>query len=207
MRRIACALAAALIGSAALANGPFVDVPAGPRALPGDKLPPFGMLDGAGHLPPPPVMPPPTGAARADAPETTARALPMAAALRGVAAAVRACAAHGARVGASVVDASGEARAMLSADGSDGSHVFVAMRKAQVSVVFGLPSSAVDALVRHDPAQMAKVSPAMFVEGGAVPIYAHGVLLGAIGVSGARGFPIGHADEACAQAGLAAALR
>jgi uncharacterized protein GlcG (DUF336 family) len=40
------------------------------------------------------------------------------------------------------------------------------------------------------------------VEGGALPIMVGGEVIGAIGVSGAAGSPIGHQDEVCAQAGL-----
>jgi uncharacterized protein GlcG (DUF336 family) len=42
----------------------------------------------------------------------------------------------------------------------------------------------------------------MFVEGGALPILEKGQVIGAIGVSGAAGAPIGHQDEVCAAAGL-----
>lgn len=88
---------------------------------------------------------------------------------------------------------------MLTADGSDGSHVFVAMRKAEVALAFDLPSSQAAELVRSNPALKQKVTPAMFVEGGAVPLRRSGKLIGAVGVSGAAGVPIGKLDETCAQ--------
>ena len=91
---------------------------------------------------------------------------------------------------------------MLTADGSDGNHAFVAMRKAEAAVRFAAPSSRVNAMLRANPAAAAKLSPAMFAEGGALPILHHGTVIGAIGVSGAAGLPIGAADEACAAAGL-----
>src|ERR1700685_2454777 len=52
-------IALASVGAAALANGasPFHDKPDAPRSLPGDNLPPFGMLDEAGHLVPTPEIP------------------------------------------------------------------------------------------------------------------------------------------------------
>ena len=198
------ALAVALsLGGGTLAFGPFRDVPTGPRALPGDMLPPFGMVDEAGHLPPPPPLPPgvtlpgPFGP-----PETTAASPTLAQAMRYAAAAIHACKVKGYRVGATVVDSAGAARAMLSTDGTDGSHVFVAMRKAEVALAFGRPSSAAALAVAQDPALLARVSSAMFVEGGAVPIRRGGRIIGAIGVSGAAGVPIGHADEVCASAAL-----
>ncbi|HZU64104.1 MAG TPA: heme-binding protein, partial [Novosphingobium sp.] len=185
--------------------GAFHDSPAGPRALPGDVLPPFGMVDAAGTLPPPPPLPPGVHLpGPGDPPESTAPGLPLAAATRAAAAAVAACERGGSRVGATVIDSAGEARAMLSADGSNGSHVFVAMRKAEVALAFARPSSQVAAAAARDPGVAARVGPAMFVEGGAVPIFRRGKVIGALGVSGAGGAVIGRADELCALAGLKA---
>lgn len=205
-RRTLLALALIVTGSgAALAFGPFQDVLSGPRALPGDTLPPFAMKDDKGQLPPPPTLPPgaklpqPFGP-----PETTAAGPGLAAATRMAQAAVEACTKEGFLVGATVIDSAGEARAMLSADGSGGSHVFVAMRKAEVALTFARASSEVGPLAAKDPAVLAQVTPAMFVEGGAVPLLRQGRVIGAIGVSGAAGVPIGHLDEVCAMAGAAA---
>ena len=209
MRRACSAVAMALLMGAnttsAAPDKPFHEVPSGPRAVPGDILPPFAMRDESGHLPPPSPLPPgaklpqPFGP-----PESTAPGPDLAQATRMAAGAVHACAAQGYRVGAAVIDSDGHARALLTADGSDGTHVFVAMRKALVSLAFGMPSSAAHDLLAHDVAQMSKVTPAMFVEGGAVPIRRGGRVIGAIGVSGAAGKVIGAADEACALAGLRA---
>jgi uncharacterized protein GlcG (DUF336 family) len=51
---------------------------------------------------------------------------------------------------------------------------------------------------------MARVTPAMFVTGGAVPIFQKGKLIGAVGASGAAGEGpfLGYQDEQCARAGL-----
>ena len=117
-------------------------------------------------------------------------------------AAVESCNATGYRVGVAVVDSVGEARSMLTADGSDGSHVFVAMRKALTAVTFKMPSSKAHELVPKDNAMLARVTPNMFVEGGALPIVVGGETIGAIGVSGAAGIPVGKKDEECAAAGL-----
>jgi len=140
------------------------DRPAGPRSLPADNLPPFGMLNAGGEL-----IPVPT-----DLPEALHRG-------------------SGAPAG--------EARAMLTADSADGSHVFVAMRKALTAVVFHTASSTARELVERDKSALARVTPNMFVVGGAVPIFLGHRLIGAIGVSGAGGSPIGHQDELCASAG------
>jgi uncharacterized protein GlcG (DUF336 family) len=203
--RLALGALTLLIMSPTFAAGPFNDAPASPRSLPGDNLPPFGMLDEAGKLPPPPPLPP-GGLHRGPGspPESTAPGLSLDAATRVARAAVNSCAAQGYRVGVAVIDSVGEARVMLTANGSDGSHVFVAMRKAITALAFGKPSSAAHDLIGKDPTQIKRVSPAMFVEGGAVPIMRSGKLIGALGVSGAAGTPIGHQDEVCATAGLRA---
>jgi uncharacterized protein GlcG (DUF336 family) len=194
----------------AAAESPFHDRPASPRSLPADNLPPFLMLDDSGNLIPKPPMPP--GALHrgpgAEA-ESTAPGPTLSQAIEAAHAAVESCAASGYRVGAAVIDSVGEARAMLTADGSDGSHVFVAMRKALTALRFEMPSSKANELVPKDPELMARVTPNMFVAGGAVPIVLNGQTIGAIGVSGAGGgggngapMVLGQADETCAAAGL-----
>jgi glc operon protein GlcG len=202
MRIWPLALGAVLAASTAAALGPFHDVPSGPRALPGDTLPPFGMKDADGHVPPPPPLPP--GAVMpgpGGPPESTAPGPNPDQATALARAAIADCARAGYRVGAAVVNSAGEAVVLLNATGTDGSHGFVGMRKALVALTFARPSSQVPALT-GDPAVTARITPAMFVEGGAVPILRNGRVIGAIGVSGAAGTPIGHRDEVCAQAAL-----
>jgi uncharacterized protein GlcG (DUF336 family) len=184
------------------AAGPFNDQPASPRSLPADNLPPFGMLDEQGKLTPTPVIPAELLHRGADSPpESTAPGPGLALAIEAARAAVDACLKSGYRVGAAVVDSVGEVRAMLTADGSDGSHVFVAQRKAITALEFRMPSSQAHAVVPGDPALLARVKPNMFVEGGAVPIQRGDKVIGAIGVSGAAGAVIGQQDEVCALAG------
>lgn len=194
------------LASAASAQSPFHEEPSGPRALPGDRLPPFAMLDDAGNLPLdlPPLPPDARHPEPFGPPESTVPAPSLEESVRAANAALVACGQAGFRVGVTVVDSAGEARAMLTADGSDGSHVFVAQRKALVAVAFDRPSSEVSAMLHDAAADRSRVTLAMFVEGGAVPIRRNGQVIGAIGVSGAAGFPIGQRDEACARAGLTA---
>ena len=204
-RRVtATILVLAAAAPASAATGPFGDKPAGPQSLPGDNLPPFNRLDEHGRLMPMPHLEGPLHPAGGP-PESAAEGPSLDAANRMALAAVHACTRQGYRVGAAVVDAAGEARAMLTADGSDGSHVFVAMRKAITALAFGAPSSEVGARIAAGKAPLGKVTPAMFVMGGAVPIFRGRRLIGAIGVSGAAGSPPGAKDEACAAAGLRAA--
>jgi uncharacterized protein GlcG (DUF336 family) len=161
------------------------------------------MLDDAGRLVPAPPMP--AAALRrgpGSAPESNARGPTLDLAIEAARAAVASCAASGYRIGVTVIDAAGEARAMLSADGADGSHVFVAMRKALAAVAFNMPSSALSARIAADQALLARVTPAMFIAGGALPILAGNELIGAIGASGAGGAVLGQQDETCALAGL-----
>ena len=194
-----------LIGAAAwAAEGPFHDKPASPRSLPADNLPPFRMLDDGGNLVPMPVMPPGAGMHRGAGapPESTAAGPSLTQAVEAADAAIAACQATGYRIGVAVIDSSGEARAMLTANGSDGSHVFVAMRKALTALEFRMPSSEASEAVPKDKALLARVKPNMFVMGGALPIEQGGKVIGAIGVSGAGGVPFGHQDEVCAAAGL-----
>jgi uncharacterized protein GlcG (DUF336 family) len=186
------------------ADGPFHDAPASPRSLPADNLPPFRMLDDSGNLVPIPPMPPGAGMHRGagSPPESTAPGPSLNAAIDAARTAVDTCGAAGYGVGVAVVDSVGEARALLTADGSDGSHIFVATRKALTALAFEMPSSsAVDALAK-DPSLLSKVKPNMFVMAGAVPIVVNHATVGAIGVSGAGGSPFGHQDEVCAAAGV-----
>jgi uncharacterized protein GlcG (DUF336 family) len=208
-RTVLCAAAGLLAHGwsaevSAAAESPFHDKPASPRSLPADNLPPFGMLDDAGHLVPAPPIPPALLHRGPGAPpESTARGPSLVEATAAATAAVKTCSAAGYRVGVAVIDSDGEARALLTADGSDGSHVFVAMRKALAALVFKMPSGTASERVAKDPALLARVTPNMFVEPGALPIKVGDETIGAIGVSGAAGTPIGHQDEVCAAAGLA----
>jgi uncharacterized protein GlcG (DUF336 family) len=114
-------------------------------------------------------------------------------------AAVDTCAAGGFYIGAGVIDTSGQPRAAVEAEGSDGGHVYVAVRKALVALTFKMPSSKAATAVQTDKALLARVTPNMFVMEGAVPIMAGSEIIGAIGASGAAG---GDQDEVCATAGL-----
>jgi uncharacterized protein GlcG (DUF336 family) len=201
-----CGVIAFIAGSGVLSAGaasPFHDKPASPQSLPGDNLPPFAMLDAAGKLIPVPDIPASALHRRPGAPpESTAPGPKLELAIEAARAALAACEKSGYRTGVTVIDSAGEARAMLTADGSDGSHVFVAMRKALAALAFKSASSAAHDAVSKDNSLLARVTPAMFVEGGALPIVDQTEVIGAIGVSGAAGTPIGHQDEVCAQAGI-----
>jgi uncharacterized protein GlcG (DUF336 family) len=191
-----CAFTCAFAGPADLARP--LDKPAGPRSLPGDNLPPFGMLDGKGVLVPMPAKPPAgMHLGPATGPESTAPGPSLDLAIAGARAAVADCKSRGYLGAATVVDSSGEARAMLTADGADGSHVYVAQRKAITAIGFKMSSAEAQQLVKKDPTALARVTPNMFVQFGAYLIKSKGETIGAIGYSGGD-------DEACAMAGLKA---
>jgi uncharacterized protein GlcG (DUF336 family) len=188
--------------AAAFAQGPGPDKPASPASLPGDTLPPFGMLDSSGKLVSRPQRPPGSNNKKGPAPRrgpVNTRGPEMSLAIEAARAAVEACEAGGFYVGASVIDTSGQPRAMVESDGSDGGHVYVGVRKALVALTFKMPSSKASEVVPTDPALVARVTPNMFVMEGAVPIFVGNELIGAIGASGAAG---GNQDEVCAIAGL-----
>jgi uncharacterized protein GlcG (DUF336 family) len=161
------------------------------------------MLDAKGTLIPIPPLPP-GGLHHAPGgpPESTAKGPSLELAIEAATIAIQTCGANGSRVGVTVIDSVGEARAMLTADGSDGSHVFVAMRKALTALAFEMPSAKASERLPADNAMLAKVKPNMFIMAGALPIIVNHITIGAIGVSGAAGIPFGHADEVCAAAGL-----
>lgn len=191
------------IGAAAYAaESPFHDKPASAQSLPGDNLPPFRMLAN-GRLTPIPDLPPGvTHRGAGSPPESSAPGPSLESAVTAAREGVKTCAASGYRVGIAIIDSVGEARAMLTADGSDGSHVFVAMRKALTALAFKMSSADAAESVQKTPALLSKVTPSMFVMAGAVPIVKDGVTIGAIGVSGAAGMPFGLQDEVCARAAL-----
>jgi uncharacterized protein GlcG (DUF336 family) len=175
------------------------DKPASPASLPGDTLPPFGMLDSNGKFTPPPPRPP-GGTARATRrPAVSIRGPALDLAIEAARAAVDTCSAGGFYIGATVIDTSGQPRAAVEAEGSDGGHVYVAVRKALVALTFKMPSSQAAMAVQTDKALLARVTPNMFVMEGAVPLMAGSEIIGAIGASGAAG---GDQDEVCAIAGL-----
>jgi len=180
----------------------YQDQPVGPQSLPGDNLPPFGMLDRNGHL----VPDPPMGAGfdpavHARTRESHAPGPSLEIAIAGARAAIAECRRLGAYGAATVVDAAGGARAMLSADGADGSHVFVAQRKAITALEFQAPGKQVKQwAVSGDPKILKRITPNMFVQFGSYPITSHGKVIGAIGYSGGL-------DEPCAIAGFKAIER
>jgi uncharacterized protein GlcG (DUF336 family) len=163
------------------------------QALPGDRLPPLNMLDQNGRLKPPPAGAP-GGAYDLTKAHSTVPAPSLEIAIAGARAALADCAARGRRGGVTVVDSAGEVRVSMSADGEDGTHVFVAQRKTLTALGFKMPSADAQAAIAKEPALLSRVIPAMFVQFGAIPITSRGQIIGAIGYSGGD-------DVNCATAG------
>jgi uncharacterized protein GlcG (DUF336 family) len=135
-------------------------------------------------------------------PPPAAKSAPMALALEAAQTAVAACAANGYKTSATVVDAQGNPRIVLAADGASFRAVESSQRKAYASVVFSAPSSTLQEQIKTDTALAAKLSadPKAFARAGALPLNSGGELVGALGVGGAPG---GEKDEACAATALA----
>jgi uncharacterized protein GlcG (DUF336 family) len=112
--------------------------------------------------------------------------------------AVDKCRADGYRVSATVIDESGLLKAFLRDDGSGPHTIDFSRKKAFSALTFKKTSGETGKAWAENP-------PAPNIDGttgtaGGVPIKAGGVVIGAIGVSGAPG---GDKDEACANAGIA----
>ena len=203
LKRLTISAVTVVIGAALMVDASAVQQPVqykdksiGPQGLPGDNLPPFMMLDSKGALTPAP--PPPPGGYHprtAGTKESNAEGPSLEVAMAGALAAVQHCTRNGTFGAVAVVDIAGDARAMLSADGSDGSHVFVAQRKALTALEFEMPSiKARELAEKGDKEILKRVKPNMFVQFGAYPLTSKGKVIGAIGYSGG-------ADEECAKVG------
>lgn len=123
-------------------------------------------------------------------------------ALRAAQAALDDCRARGFQIGVAVVDRNGLLQAFLR-DRFAGAHtVDVALDKAWTSASFRMTTMQLgEETAAGRPASGIRQVARVVAMGGGVPIDAAGSHVGAIGVSGAPG---GDADEACAQAGIAA---
>ena len=167
-----------------------------PLALPGDNPPPplESMMapprPQTAQTPRPPAPPPPM----VDGPGA-------ALALEAAQAALARCSADGLKVGVAVSDSAGNLLVGLTMDGVAPGRIYNAARKNLVAIAFKLPSSTIQTRLRAgDSAIAARVTPAMAVFPGALPLMAGERVIGAIGISGqANG-----KDDVCAGAGVAA---
>lgn len=120
-------------------------------------------------------------------------------------AAVRYCAAKGAKVSALVSDAAGQPVVLLSGDGAGYRSQLIARTKAHIAVRYGMPSGEVEQRSHSDAklAAEAAADPEIGVlRGGGFPVLRAGKLIGAVAVSGASlTGPMG-LDEECAQVAL-----
>jgi uncharacterized protein GlcG (DUF336 family) len=135
--------------------------------------------------PPPPPAP---GPALADA-------------LLAAQAAVKACQERQQNVSVAVVDSAGVHKLLLAGDGAHQRGVQSSTAKALTALAFKLPTSALAERAKQDAALGARLAAdtSYNSRAGGLPIVKDGVVIGAIGVGGARG---SENDEACAKAGL-----
>ncbi|MEO8751819.1 MAG: heme-binding protein [Casimicrobiaceae bacterium] len=124
------------------------------------------------------------------------------AALEAAQAALARCQKDGFTVAVAVVDRNGQPLAVLR-DNLAGAHTSqAAIGKAYTAVTFRTDTTELAATTQAGKAQSGlRALPNVVAIGGGLPMRAKGSLVGGIGVSGAPG---GDADEACAQAGIAA---
>ncbi len=132
----------------------------------------------------------------------TSQTLTTEAALAAAQAALASCAARGYQVAVSVTDRSGTPIALLR-DRYAGAHTpDAATRKAYTAASFRMSSADLaEATQAGQTSSGIRQLDHVLPLGGGLPIEAAGSLVGAIGISGAPG---GDADQACAQAGIAA---
>ena len=116
--------------------------------------------------------------------------------------ALAACTAIQQTVAVSVLDSAGVPKALLAADGASARGVASSNSKAQTALTFKAATSALSASVKTDPQLAEKIAAnsSFNIRAGGVLLVAHGEIIGAIGVGGARG---SEKDEACALAGIA----
>ena len=130
-----------------------------------------------------------------------APALPLEVAHRAAEAALERCAADGYRVSVAVVDAGGNLKVLLRADGAGPHTTDSSFKKAYTSASLGRPTGELAQFIVDQPAAqgLRDMNDKILILGGGLPIQTDGGMVGGIGVGGAPG---GHLDEACARAGL-----
>jgi uncharacterized protein GlcG (DUF336 family) len=130
----------------------------------------------------------------------TERQISLSLASEAAEAAVKQCRSDGFRITATIVDRSGQIKAVLRDDGT-GSHTLdTSLRKAFTSASFRISSAEFTKRVDTNPAaaNLKEIKGVIALAGG-LPIRSGDEVIGAIGVGGAPG---GDKDEACAQAGI-----
>jgi uncharacterized protein GlcG (DUF336 family) len=183
MRSLIICVGVALVAIPAIyAAEPAVQSP----LFPGDLGRPFNGLplpDGPTRRPPWPTKPAPAPALGIDLAYQLAQA------------AVAAC--QGSHVGVSIIDSAGTPKLYYVPDGTAGYHAYTAFRKAYTALTFKLPTSEVGLQSKSDSALAAKITADtnLLSFPGGLPITENGVVVGAIGVSGAEPSAI---DEKCA---------
>jgi uncharacterized protein GlcG (DUF336 family) len=130
-------------------------------------------------------------------------ALPLELAQKVAVAALEQCEADGYQVSVAVVDAGGDLKALLRADGAGPHTPDSSFKKAYTAASLGRPTGELAQLIVDQPAAqgLRDMNESILILGGGLPIKTDGGVAGGIGVGGAPG---GHLDEACARAGLEA---
>lgn len=143
-----------------------------------------------------------TSPAQAESAVLDSRLMTLGIASKVASAAVKSCADSGYQVSAVVVDRSGVAQVIMRDVFASRFTIEIAQRKANASILSGTSTSAFRKNRGDIRAELNEIDGILMLDG-AVPIRAAGVLLGAVGVSGAPG---GDKDETCARAGVDSVL-
>ncbi len=107
------------------------------------------------------------------------------------------CREKGIQVGVTVVDRDGIPQVVLRDSIAPRIALEISQGKAYAAAMFGVPTSELGSRANTPIGRV----PGLVMSAGGVPVQVGGVLLGAVGVSGA---PSGKTDEACARAGIEA---
>lgn len=127
--------------------------------------------------------------------------IPLAAALEGAEAALKACEAGGHRVSVMVVDQSGNEKILLRSDGA-GPHTIASSKgKAFTAASLRRSTGELATFIADKPelAELRDMDPRILILAGGLPILVDNEVIGGIGVGGA---PSGAIDAQCAQAGV-----
>lgn len=194
-RWITLTAASALVAVAGATAAMAQDAPPAP--------PPYALPD---DMPPPPMAamlrpPRPDSQRPPEPPRENVPAPSQAVALAAAQAALAQCARDHHEVGVAVSDGGGHLILGMTMDGARPGRIYSGVRKNGAAVLFGQPTSQVQArLQAGDAAARDRLKPWMVVFPGAVPLIKDGTVIGAVGVSGATA----QQDEVCAAAGVAA---
>lgn len=125
--------------------------------------------------------------------------LTLAGARKAIVAAQQSARTHGWKISVAVVDPAGQLLAFEKQDGASGVTIQVACEKAKTAALLGEPSKAFEDFINNGHPSFLSTPGVTPLEGG-IPVIVGGVVIGAVGVSGAHGENDSYVANAAAQA-------